>query len=122
MTTLIALSYFAGFVGFIAAAAAVYGRKARNTEETVVTVRYPSAGDTYSAKAYTLDVQPYESVTYSDGYVVQKYTPSRGYRTVIEPAARFSAKRLDALTSDPRVTSMVQTLVDRVIADKRRGA
>lgn len=32
MTTIIALSYFAGVAGFIAAAAAVYGRKARNTE------------------------------------------------------------------------------------------
>ena len=32
MTTIIAVSYFAGFAGFVAAAAAFYGRKARNTE------------------------------------------------------------------------------------------
>ena len=97
-------------------------RTSHKGELIIATVRYPSAGDTYSAKAYTLDVQPYESVTSHDGYVVQRYTPSRGYRTVIESAARFSAKRLDALTGDPRVTEMVQRLVDRVIADKQRGA
>lgn len=89
-------------------------------ELIIATVRYPTASDV--KRQYTLDVQPYESVTYSDGYVVHRYTPSRGYRCVIEESPRFSAKRLDALTSDPRVTSMVQTLVDRVIADKRRGA
>lgn len=30
--TIIALTYFASFAGFIAAAAVFYGRKARNTE------------------------------------------------------------------------------------------
>ena len=86
----------------------------------IATVRYPTAKDV--KRQYTLDVQPHEPVTYSDGYVVHLYTPSRGYRCVIEESPRFSAKRLDALTSDPRVTSMVQQMVDRVIADKQRGA
>ena len=98
-------------------------RTSHEGELIIATVRYPTAKDV--KRQYTLDVQPYESVTsvtHSDGYVVHCYTPSRGYRCVIEEAPRFSAKRLDALTSDPRVTSMVQTLVDRVIADKLRDA
>jgi len=33
MTTAVALAYFAGFAGFVSTMAAIYGRKARNTEE-----------------------------------------------------------------------------------------
>jgi hypothetical protein len=95
-------------------------RTSHEGELIIATVRYPTAKDV--KRQYTLDVQPYESVTSHDGYVVQTYTPSRGYRCVIEESPRFSAKRLDALTGDPRVTSMVQQMVDRVIADKLRDA
>ena len=95
-------------------------RTSHEGELIIATVRYPTAKDV--KRQYTLDVQPYETVTYSDGYVVHRYTPSRGYRCVIEESPRFSAKRLDALTGDPRVTSMVQQMVDRVIADKLRDA
>lgn len=95
-------------------------RTTHEGELIIATVSYPTAKDV--KRQYSLHVQPYESVTQSDGYVMTRYTPSRGYRCAIEESPRFSAKRLDALTGDPRVTSMVQTLVDRVIADKRRGA
>jgi hypothetical protein len=91
-------------------------RTTHEGELIIATVSYPTAKDV--KRQYSLHVQPYESVTSSDGYVMTRYTPSRGYRCAIEESPRFSAKRLDALTSDPRVTSMVQQMVDRVIADK----
>lgn len=51
-----------------------------------------------------------------DGMTV--YTPTEGYRSFIEHAPRFSAKRLEALAADPHVLALAEQIVEQVRADE----
>lgn len=77
-----------------------------------VEVWYPTLRD--MARRYTLSVQPV--TVRGDGMTV--YTPSEGYRAVIEDAPRFNARRLEALTTDPQVLELAARMVARVRADE----
>ena len=68
-------------------------------------------------RRYSLHVQPVERVTYSDGYSVDRYTPSEGYRVSIEDAPRYSRKRLEALATHPDVLATVERIAERIRAE-----
>lgn len=69
------------------------------------------------ARVYSLHVQPTERRTYSDGAVIDVYTPSRGYRVGLEDAKRYSRKRLEELARHPDVLATAARLVERVRAE-----
>ena len=78
-------------------------------------VTFPTFTD--GPRRYSLHVQPVERVTYSDGYSVDRYTPSEGYRVSIEDAPRYSRKRLETLTTHPDVLGLVQRIAERIRAE-----
>lgn len=85
---------------------------------TVVTVSYPTFPD--MRRAYSVSVQP-TTFEHWDGGVVARYVPTEGYRAVVEDAPRYSAKRLDALATDPRVLEVARALHARILADHSRA-
>lgn len=85
-----------------------------NGETCKVTVAYPTvAGLT---RAYTLHVQPV-TVERRDGYTMERYTPSRGYRATLEAAARYSRKRLETLAEAPDTFALARALYARVLEE-----
>lgn len=88
-----------------------------NGEDARVTVAYPTLAGL--ERAYTLHVQPIEIRRYvnecraAEGYTVETYTPSRGYRMRLESAARYSRRRLEALAEDPTVRELARGLFER---------
>jgi hypothetical protein len=77
-----------------------------------VEVWYPTLRD--MARRYTLSVQPV--TVRGDGMTV--YTPVEGYRSTLENAPRFNARRLEALASDPAVMELAARMVEQVRADE----
>ena len=77
-----------------------------------VEVWYPSLRD--MARRYSLSVQPVS--VRDDGMTV--YTPTEGYRASIEDAPRYSAKRLEALATDPTVLGLADRMVAQIRADE----
>ncbi len=86
-----------------------------NGEDARVTVAYPTMNGL--ERAYTLHVQPIETRRYEDGYTVETYTPSRGYRMRLESAARYSRRRLEALAEDPSVRQLARQMFQRCADD-----
>lgn len=85
-----------------------------NGETAKVTVSYPTiAGLT---RAYTLHVQPL-TVETGDGCTMERYTPSRGYRTTLEAAPRYNRKRLEALAASPSTFEVARRMYERCLAD-----
>lgn len=85
-----------------------------NGETARVTVRYPTLSG--MERVYSLHVQPVTMETH-DGYVIERYSPHRGYRMRLEEATRYSRKRLEALAEDPAVRNLARGMFDRVLAD-----
>lgn len=77
-----------------------------------VEVWYPTLRD--MARRYSLSVQPV--TVREDGIMV--YTPVEGYRSTLENAPRYSAKRLEALAADPTVLELAARMVEQVRADE----
>ena len=77
-----------------------------------VEVWYPILRDV--PRRYSLSVQPVS--VRDDGMTV--YTPVEGYRSFIEHAPRFNARRLEALASDPHVLELAAQIVEQVRADE----
>ena len=77
-----------------------------------VEIWYPTIRD--MARRYSLSVQPVS--VRDDGITV--YTPVEGYRSTVENAPRFNARRLEALASDPEVLGLVARMVEQVRADE----
>ena len=82
---------------------------------SIVTVSYPTFAD--MRRVYSLHVQPTRIET-RDGATIYRYTPSEGYRMTIEEAPRYSARRLDALATDPHVFAMAEGLHAHVLRDR----
>jgi len=72
-------------------------------------------------RVYSLHVQPTERRTYSDGAVIDVYTPSRGYRVRLEESPRYSRKRLEALAAAPETLALAQQIAERVRAEQVTG-
>ena len=85
------------------------------THRIAVYLTFPTC--TGLARVYSLHVQPTERRTYSDGAVIDVYTPSRGYRVRLEESPRYSRKRLEALAVDPATLALAQQIAERVRAE-----
>lgn len=81
-----------------------------------VEVWYPVLRDL--PRRYSLSVQPVS--VRDDGMTV--YTPTEGYRAVIENAPRYNEKRLAALASDPEVRALAEQMVARVRSEESARA
>ena len=66
-----------------------------NGQTAMVEVSYPTLGS--GRKEYSLSVQP----TTIDERGMERYFPRQGYRYTLEVAARFSEKKLEALSQSP---------------------
>ena len=84
-------------------------------EDCRVTVAYPTFAGL--ERAYSVTVQPIERREHADGATIEVYTPSRGYRSRLEAAARYSRKRLEALAADPATFDLARRMFDRCAAD-----
>ena len=86
-----------------------------NGEDARVTVSYPTTNGLQ--RVYSLHVQPIERREHTDGYTVEYYTPSRGYRYALESAPRYSRKRLEALAADPYTFERARRIFDQCAAE-----
>ena len=77
-----------------------------------VEIWYPTLRD--MARRYSLSVQPV--TVREDGMTV--YTPVEGYRSTVENAPRFNARRLEALAADPAVLELAARMVEQIRADE----
>lgn len=86
-----------------------------NGETVEVSISYPTCSGL--PRVYSLHVQPIEWQRYSDGAVIKRYTPSRGYRSRLQDAPRFNARELERLATDPATLERAETMIARVLAD-----
>ena len=86
---------------------------------SIVTVSYPTFAD--MRRAYSLHVQP-TRIVIRDNAAIYHYTPSEGYRMLIEEAPRYSARRLEALAADPNVLAVAERMHALVVSDRAARA
>lgn len=86
-----------------------------NGEDCKVSVSYPTVNGL--PRVYSVHVQPIERREHTDGATIECYVPSRGYRSALESAPRYSRKRLEALAEDPAVRNLARGMFDRCVAD-----
>jgi hypothetical protein len=86
-----------------------------NGQIAMVEVSYPTFSD--MKKEYVLSVQP----TTIDGWGTHRYFPRQGYRYSLELATRFSEKKLEALSSSPKVFEIARTMFDRCEEDVKNN-
>ena len=86
-----------------------------NGQTAMVEVSYPTLGS--GRKEYSLSVQP----TTIDERGMERYFPRQGYRYTLEVAARFSEKKLEALSMSPDTFDMARKLFVECECDVRTG-
>ena len=86
-----------------------------NGEDCKVSVSYPTVNGL--TRVYSVDVQPIERREHTDGVTIECYVPSRGYRSALESAPRYSRKRLETLAEDPYTFERARRMFDRCVAD-----
>jgi len=86
-----------------------------NGQIAVVEVSYPTMGG--SKKEYSLSVQP----TRIDGSGLERYYPRQGYRYTLEVSARFSEKKLEALSLSPDTFNIARGMLAECEDDLKLG-
>lgn len=86
-----------------------------NGQIAMVEVSYPTMGG--SRKEYTVSVQP----TTIDDRGMERYFPRQGYRYTLETAARFSEKRLEALSQSPDTFRIARSMFAECEDDLKMG-
>jgi hypothetical protein len=86
-----------------------------NGQIATVEVSYPTMGG--SKKEYCLSVQP----TTIDDRGLELYFPRQGYRYSLETAARFSEKKLEALSLSPDTFRIARGMLAQCEDDLKMG-